>query len=164
MGTDVQTLCDRTIAHFARKADHNKQESLVLFTVIIAATLTAPLFVTLGDGAFWGKGVPSVLSLLAAAGTTWLQLRKPQQLWSLYRTAQRELEDSLLRFHHHLAPFDADSNPEKLLAKHVAKLKMSVHQHWSALVPDASSLPNIASSASGQPIATSAVPPVEPKQ
>src|SRR4051794_39905675 len=79
-------------ASFERKATHNKTEALLCFSTVIGCSLLAPMFVTLGEGLVWGKIIPSALSLLAAGMTTWLQLRKPQQLWALYRTCQRRLE------------------------------------------------------------------------
>ncbi|SRR5258708_1961456 len=74
------------------KADHNKRESQISFYAVICFTLAAPLFVTMGEGWLWGKLVPATLSVIAAGATAWLQLRKPQRLWAIYRRAQRELE------------------------------------------------------------------------
>jgi hypothetical protein len=74
------------------KANHNKRESQIGFFSIICFTLAAPLFVTMGEGWFWGKLIPAVLSVFAAGATAWLQIRKPQRLWAIYRRAQRELE------------------------------------------------------------------------
>src|SRR5690348_12971776 len=81
-------------AGFRNKANHNKIEAQGCFVAVIACTLLAPLFVTLGQGLIWAKIVPSALSVTAAALTTWLQLRKPQRLWVIYRRAQRELEEA----------------------------------------------------------------------
>ncbi|WP_050577852.1 SLATT domain-containing protein [Sinorhizobium meliloti] len=75
------------------KANHNKLEAQGCFAAVIGCTLIAPLFVTLGEGPFLAKVVPSVLSVTAAGITSWLQLRKPQKLWVIYRRAQRELEE-----------------------------------------------------------------------
>jgi len=74
----VEEFCTTTLCGFEAKANHNKRESLGMFILVIVCTLVAPLFVTLGDGLWLGKVVPSVLSLLAAGATSWLQLRKPQ--------------------------------------------------------------------------------------
>src|SRR5829696_1738539 len=91
-------FCDRLIRGFSTKADKKKIEAVACFLLVITSTLSAPLFVTLGTGVLWGKVVPSALSLAAAGATAWLQLRKPQQLWTMYRSAQRELEDHRTRF------------------------------------------------------------------
>jgi hypothetical protein len=128
-------FCERKIRHFEQKADHNKIESLRCFVLVIGCTLVAPLFVTLGDGIWFGKLIPSVLSLLAAAATAWLQLRKPQQLWALYRTAQRELEDQQVRYKYRLGEFRETADPDKLLAEKVADIALSIHRQWVPLVP-----------------------------
>jgi SMODS and SLOG-associating 2TM effector domain 1 len=72
---------------FREKANQNKIESQITLYGMIIFTLFSPLFVTLGTGWFWGKVVPAVLSVLAAAFTSWAQIRKPQQLWTIYRGA-----------------------------------------------------------------------------
>lgn len=71
-------LAESTASGFKLKADHNKTESLICFGVVVVFSLASPLFVTLGEGVFWGKILPSILSLSVAASTAWLQLRKPQ--------------------------------------------------------------------------------------
>lgn len=127
--------CMRSIAHFRGKADNNKRESLACFLLIIGCTLTTPLFVSLGTGFWYGKVVPSILSLLAAGATAWIQLRKPQQLWTLYRSAERELESYLTRFIYRLSPFKDSEEPEKLLAEKVADLLLQTHRQWAPMVP-----------------------------
>jgi hypothetical protein len=128
-------FCERKISHFKEKADHNKAEALRCFIGTIACTLSTPLFVTLGSGLWVGKIIPSVLSLLAAAATAWLQLRKPQQLWSLYRTTQRELEDRQVRYRYLVGEFRDVADPDKLLAENVADIALAAHQQWALLVP-----------------------------
>jgi SMODS and SLOG-associating 2TM effector domain 1 len=128
-------FCLRHIRAFEKKADHNKQESLRCFVVIIASTLAAPVFVMLGSEWILGKLVPSCLSLLAAAATAWLQLRKPQQLWAMYRDAQRKLEDHKNRFHYKLPPYSEQQFPETFLAAQVADVALEVHYKWMPLVP-----------------------------
>jgi SMODS and SLOG-associating 2TM effector domain 1 len=126
----AQQFCQRIIGGVKRKADHNKREALWAFIAVIATTLSTPVFVTLGPGVFWGKVVPSVFSLAAAGCTAWLQLRKPQQLWAMYRTAQRELEDHQTRHRFALAPYEGIAAPDKMLAERVAEVAMGLHQQW----------------------------------
>lgn len=129
-------LAETTIAGFKRKADHNKNESLFCFTVVVAFSLASPLFVTLGEGLLLGKIVPSVLSLSVAASTAWLQLRKPQNLWSLYRDCQRRIEDSLYKYRYHLAEYDSsEADRSRLLADRVRAVAWDAHQRWLPLVP-----------------------------
>jgi hypothetical protein len=133
-------FCKRTIIGLTRKADHNKREALWTFMTVIATTLATPVFVTLGPGVFLGKVVPSVLSLLAAGCTAWLQQRKPQQLWTMYRTAQRELEDHQTRHRFALFPYDGLADPDRVLAERVAEIALNLHHQWAPLVPNPDSL------------------------
>lgn len=118
------------------KANHNKNESQICFTTIILCTLIAPLFVTLGTGIFWSKLVPSLLSVTAGGLTTWLQLRKPQRLWTLYRGAQRELEAHKANYDFKDADFADALNPDQLLARKVTHVARRVHDAWETLVPE----------------------------
>jgi hypothetical protein len=136
----AQEFCARTISGLTKKADHNKNEALYFFLTVIVATLATPLFVTLGDGLLMGKIVPSILSLLAAASTAWLQLRKPQQLWAIYRTAQRELEDQQTRHRFKLTPYDVLVDADKELAGHVAKIALQAHHKWLPMIPNPENL------------------------
>src|SRR6266404_2313573 len=143
----VLAFCERHISAMTRKASHNKHESLWSFYLIIGPSLSAPLFVTLGQEWILGKLVPSMLSLVAAAAMAWLQLRKPQQLWSTYRTAQRELEDQKNRFTYRIGVYADDPEPERLLAKNVADIAIGVHHHWVSLVPSPEQLKHHAAAA-----------------
>lgn len=120
---------------FREKANHNKNESQWCFGLAIACTLLAPLFVTLGQGDLLGKIIPASLSVLAAGLTTWLQLRKPQRLWTIYRRAQRELEREKANFDYKLGDYSIAKEPEMLLAKRVSELAFKVHEQWEGLVP-----------------------------
>jgi hypothetical protein len=154
-------FCERKISHFKQKADHNKAEALRCFIVTIACTLSTPIFVTLGSGLWVGKIIPSVLSLLAAAATAWLQLRKPQQLWSLYRTTQRELEDRQVRHRYHVGEFRDVADPDKLLAEKVADIALAAHQQWALLVPTPEKVKGLA--AGPTPLGEEPVPPKKSK-
>jgi hypothetical protein len=129
-------FCERTMAGFCKKADHNKSEALRCSFCVIFCTLAAPMFITLGSGLVLGKVVPSVLSLIAAGCTAWLQQRKPQQLWSLYRGAQRELEDQQTKYRFRIGDYELHSDPDKLLAERVAAIALHAHQQWLPTVPN----------------------------
>jgi hypothetical protein len=130
------TYCSKTIAGFKAKANHNKTESQFTFAVVVLASLISPALVTLGVGYFWGKVLPACLSLGAAAATSWLQLRKPQRLWTLYRECQRRLEDQLIRHRYHLSPYNKDESRDQMLAAETAEIAMEAHQKWVGLVPN----------------------------
>lgn len=136
MSEDPTQLAEAAACNFRNKADHNKRESLFCFTVVVVFSLASPLFVMLGVGLFWGKILPSVLSLSVAASTAWLQLRKPQNLWSIYRDSQRRIEDSLCKYKFRLSEFDApDLDRARLLAETVRAVAWDAHQKWLPLVP-----------------------------
>ena len=145
-------FCSRLVKAFEEKADHNKNESIANFVLVTVATLLAPLFITLGTGFWAGKVVPSVLSLSAAGSTGWLQLRQPQRLWSIYRTAQRELEDHRTKHQYGIGEYEDSERPDKLLAKNTAEIALSVHYKWLPLVPSPENLQGLQAqgSAAGQ--------------
>jgi hypothetical protein len=137
---DPPAYCRKLIQGFRAKADHNKTESQAAFIAVVAATLLSTLFITLGAGYWLGKVIPALLSLLAAGATSWLQLRKPQRLWTLYRGCQRALEDEDVRYRYGLPPYDVDAGKEKLLAESCSKIAMDAHKKWEGLVPDVGAL------------------------
>lgn len=94
------------------------------------------MFITLGPGLVLGKVVPSLLSLIAAGSTAWLQQRKPQQLWSIYRGAQRELEDQEAKYRFRLGEYETAPDPNKLLAERVAAIALNAHHQWLPTVPN----------------------------
>jgi hypothetical protein len=131
----AEALCDGLIREIAKKASHNKNEALCCFMLAVACTTTVPLFITLGEGFYWAKLVPSCLSVLATGATAWLQLRKPQQLWALYRTAQRELEDHRTRYTHQLDAYADAVERHKILAENAADIAIELHYDWLPVVP-----------------------------
>ena len=125
------------------KADHNKMESQISFSLVICSSLFASLFVTLGEGLVLGKIVPAFLSVLSTAAAAWLQLRKPQRLWAIYRRGQRQLEREKTAFDFKLEDYGQDADPEKLLAQRIATIEFDIHERWEGLVPDVDSLSTI---------------------
>lgn len=143
-------FANETAKGFKKKADHNKNESLICFSIIVLASLVSPVFVTLGDGLIWGKIIPSVLSLSAAASTTWLQLRKPQSLWALYRDCQRRIEDNINKYCFRLGEYSSgDNERNQLLAERVRQVAWDAHQRWLPLVPTPEAIGANASKSTG---------------
>lgn len=123
--------------HFGDKADKNKGRTDFLLVSIIVGTLATPVFVALGAGLWFGKVVPSVLSLLAAAATTWLQVRKPNDRWMLYRGAERSIEHEQAKHQHAIDEYDVPVDKrDKLLVRRIARLSKATHDKWEGLVPD----------------------------
>lgn len=142
---DALSFCRRSCEGLRKKADHNKNEALRCFIIVISCTLIAPVFITLGNGFWLGKVLPSVLSLAAAAATAWLQLRKPQQLWALYRGAQRELEDQETKRRYLIGEYETSKDADKLLAERVAAIVLNVHYQWLPIVPSPENLETLES-------------------
>jgi hypothetical protein len=140
---DALVFCSRTCAGFKAKADHNKNESMCFFILVIACTLLAPMFITLGAGLWLGKVIPAGLSTLAAGATAWLQLRKPQQLWALYRGAQRELEDHEVKRKFLIGEYETARDPDRLLAESVAAIALAAHYSWLPVVPSTDDLEHL---------------------
>ncbi|WP_429157116.1 SLATT domain-containing protein [Aeromonas veronii] len=130
------------ITHYKEKADHNKMESIICFRGVMLCTLFAPIFLSLGEGIWLSKVTPSLLSAIAAFCTAWLQLRKPQALWSVYRTAQRKIEKTLIHYQFKIEVFDCDSqdDADKLLVSEVTSISSEAHNIWTKNIPDTASL------------------------
>jgi hypothetical protein len=124
--------------HFKEKAAHNKFESLWCFRLIMVSTLSAPLFVSLSDGFWLSKVTPSVLSAIAAFSTAWLQLRKPQELWSLYRGAERVIETQITHYDFSSGSYKAKGQKEadQLLVEKISQIKLDAHNSWAKKVPN----------------------------
>lgn len=137
---DPETFTKDIIQAFKKKAEHNKNESMFFFWLSMGGALTAPLFLTLGSGIVMEKVIPSILSALVALSTAWLQLRKPQQLWALYRTSQREIEDNLYKFQYKILIYKDSTHPEKLLIERVSKIALDTHYSWLPMVPNPESI------------------------
>lgn len=89
------------------------------------------------------------LSLIATAASTWLQFRKPHQLWAIYRTAQRHIESHMVKFRFEVDEYSDEKEREKLLAKHATQIALAAHDLWVPLIPSPEGLerPRPASSA-----------------
>lgn len=142
--TSAEQYAQGQISHYKKKADHNKSESIFCFRGVMVCSLMAPIFLSLGEGIWLSKVIPSVLSAIAAFCTAWLQLRKPQALWTVYRTAQRNIERTLIHYQFNVERFDDSSQSieklDKLLIAEVTKLSSETHNVWVKNVPDTSGL------------------------
>lgn len=134
MTNKVKVAVDAKISHFKRKADHNKRESLLSFKLIMIATLTGPMFVSFGQTDLYGKVIPATLSLVAAGLTAWVQLRKPQNLWKTYRTAQRRLEVELEKYEFQIEEYSGIEKDRNLILK-ANEIYIDAHDKWVELVP-----------------------------
>jgi len=144
---DVEAWCNVKIEEFSNKANHNKKEALMCFWVSMVGAMLAPLLVTTGEELVkfvgipeWSfvisKFLPSVLSVLVAFSTAWLQLRKPNNLWVLYRTAQRDIEAEVASYQFKLDVYKEAADPKELLAQRALEKYKDVHFAWASLVPN----------------------------
>tara|TARA_R110002074_G_scaffold349634_1_gene520289 strand:+ start:75097 stop:75621 length:525 start_codon:yes stop_codon:yes gene_type:complete len=142
-----EEFCKATIIGFKEKSTHNKNESMLCFWLSMGGALAAPVFVTLGEDIaqlfgdygsvfVFSKLIPTLLSFAVAFSTAWLQLRKPQQLWALYRTSQRELEDNLYKYQYKVAEYSEHPDPDKLLIEKMAHIALDAHYSWLPMVPN----------------------------
>ncbi|MGF1838644.1 DUF4231 domain-containing protein [Vibrio atlanticus] len=134
MTSKAEQAVYKKISDFKRKADHNKFESLWSFKLIMLATLVSPVFVAFGTTDLYGKLVPAILSLIAAALTAWVQLRKPQSLWKTYRTAQRRMEVELEKYQFQIDDYSGEERDRNLIVK-INEIYVEVHDKWVELVP-----------------------------
>lgn len=151
---EAREHCLGRIEHFKSKADHNKSETLLLFTVLLLSTLAAPLLIALGPGVLFGKVLPSVLSSVSSGCAIWLQLRKPQQLWTLYRTAQRRLEAEEIGYRFGVNGYDQAPAPAKLLAQRTAQICTTTNDLWAPLVPNPENFLSSLQTESARPAST----------
>jgi hypothetical protein len=139
--------------HFAKKADHNKTESLVGFGIAVVSTAAISGFIALGDSYLLSKVIPLTLSLLSTSTVTWLHFRRPHQLWAIYRSAQRYIESHQVKHRFKVGEYRDTEDRDGLLAANVAKLALAAHELWVPLVPSPEGLERIAT-ASQSPVGT----------
>lgn len=146
----AESYCHELIRDISKKAEHNKRESLGCFMLAVVCTTTVPLFITLGEGFWLSKVVPSCLSAIATGATAWLQLRKPQHLWALYRTAHRELQDHRTRYVHRLDVYADSHERHKILAENAADIAIDLHYNWLPVIPTVQQLTQSDTQAQGR--------------
>lgn len=124
------------------KSDANKRISTFLFFIVLFATVITPLLILISDNFYISKVLPAFLSASAALSSYWIQLRKPHERWSLYRTAQREIESELTKYRYSVDEYGAD-NSGVLLVKKVNELALKLHYDWVPMVPTTKEIQSI---------------------
>ena len=132
---NVLEYANKILAGFTTKAAHNKSESLTCIILILVSSALAPLFITLGSGLVLGKIIPSILSVIAGVFTSWMQLRKPQKLWGMYREAQRLIEDQITRHQFKIGDYNTCEDADKILAEKIAAIALNAHNEWIKVIP-----------------------------
>ncbi|MCE7565908.1 DUF4231 domain-containing protein [Aliivibrio fischeri] len=135
MNETLINFCKEKINEMKKKADHNKNETLISFKIIMIVSLSTPLLIAFGHNIWLEKIIPATLSAIAAFLTAWLQLRKPNQLWTLYRTSQRELEHELNLYLYNAKKYSNSKNKDQILIDDFLHKYYKVNEEWSKLVP-----------------------------
>jgi hypothetical protein len=63
---------------------------------VLFSTVISPVLILISDIDITSKYIPAFLTASASLSTYWIQLRKPQERWVVYRTAQREIKFEML--------------------------------------------------------------------
>jgi len=117
-----------------RKADSNKTVSTFLFLVVLFSTVLCPVLILISSNEYVSKYLPAILSAGAALASYWMQLRKPQDRWVIYRTAQREIEYEIDQYTFGTGSYSIEDK-EKTLAAVVSKRALQLHYEWMPMVP-----------------------------
>ena len=138
-----------------KKADKNKKTSTLLFATILLSSVSAPILILSPivdfkipyieisvPSEFLNRYLPAIMSACAAYASCWLQLRKPQERWAIYRTAQREIEFEINKFKYEIDGY-ASADKEKILADQVNKRALQLHYEWMPYVPKAEDIDKI---------------------
>jgi hypothetical protein len=137
---NVLETCENMAKELSQKANHNKKESLWSFKLIMTLTLVTPILINIADDWIWGKLLPSICAAIASFLTAWLKLRKPESLWGLYRSSQREIENEIRYYQSDISPYGVGDSG-KILIKNVTEIFNNTHIGWLKLVPSAEGLP-----------------------
>jgi hypothetical protein len=112
------------------KSDTNKNLASFLFCVILISTVFSPALILLPFDVIFSKYLPALLTACAALASYWMQLRKPQERWVLYRTAQREIEYEIDQYQFETGEYSDLDKKDSLLADKVSKRALQLHYEW----------------------------------
>ncbi|MCL0013489.1 DUF4231 domain-containing protein, partial [Providencia rettgeri] len=120
------------------KASHNKNETLWCFRLIMFCSIFAPIFFLISDELIYSKLIPSCMSAVAAFCTAWVQLRKPQNLWALYKTSERELEVLKINYLYNSNDFSNCSHEDKdrIFIEKITDTLKNTNLDWARQVYD----------------------------
>lgn len=135
---EVQTALEfatKVAKGIERKSDKNKNLTDLLIFTVLASTVFSPLLIFAPFEEPWSKLLPAGLSALAALSTGWLQVRRPQERWAMYRTAQREIEFEIAQFVYGNGEYSDPANKDQILADKVSKRALRLNYEWLPVVP-----------------------------
>jgi hypothetical protein len=117
------------------KSDETKRFSTFLFLVILISTVFSPALILISNEPWLSKYLPAFLTACAALASYWIQLRKPQERWLIYRTAQREIEYEIDQYTFGNGDYVESNNKDLLLTDRVSKRALQLHYEWMPIVP-----------------------------
>lgn len=137
---------------FQEKADKNKKSTDNLFRTILITTIFSPVLILFPFDMYFpesisqlfSKVIPAILTGITAFSTGWLNIKKPQDKWTLYRTAQREVELELTYYENSVNGYTLE-NREKKIIEETTRIYKDKHFAWVKIVPkldDLNSTPN----------------------
>ena len=119
--------------YFKNKSNKNKRISNKLLIIIILSSVLTPVFILVSADFWISKLLPSVLGAAAAFSSYWIQLKKPQEKWILFRSAQRQIEYEIDIYKFNLSNL-SQKDLEKSLAMKVSQINLEAHQNWIPLL------------------------------
>jgi len=141
-GDDPIAACERAIASVRSKANHNERLARVATSAIMLASALIPVSLissTQGHPFLWGKLVPSLLAAAAAVAAGLVQFERPHERWKLYRGYQRALEVERFLYENEVGRYQCEAHQRtRLFAAEIARLKGTLHDEWSGLLPASS--------------------------
>lgn len=129
------TYARKILKSVSTKADENKRLTNLLFFAVLAATVFSPILILLPIPQLWSKIAPAVFTGFAALASGWVQLKRPQERWALYRTAQREIEFEIDQHEFGLGEYTDPQARDSVLAETVSKRALQLHYEWLPMVP-----------------------------
>lgn len=127
MSTESSYLEDRLTEQmkwYETKANENKSRFQIFQTVIIIASVIIPIVNLIDFATFEIRIISSVLGGTVAGVTAFIQLKKYQENWLLYRATEENLKKEKYLFLYDAGPYsDAiDDNRKKILVERVESI------------------------------------------
>jgi hypothetical protein len=150
MPENVIDYANRTLNGIKEKAKRNKRGSTIFFLCLLIPTAITPILILLPFGDILTKYIPAAITALASFSSAWMQLRKPQERWVLYRTAQREIEFEVDQYSYGLGSYSDPKTKDEILADRISKRALQLHYDWIPIFPKAKEIQNISKGSQGE--------------
>jgi hypothetical protein len=142
METCALDYAKKTCSGIKEKADVNKKGSTALFLGLLIPTAISPILILLPFDGFIFRIIPATITAIAAICSAWMQLRKPQERWVIYRTAQREIEYEIDQYTSRINDYKGEDRDE-ILADRISKRALQLHYEWIPIFPKTNDISRI---------------------